>query len=150
MGWWWVLTDKLGPLSVALYRCELNQTMGSECIYRRKSLTTQCQQYRMLLPEATRCQNLTMVVPILLGYHWWLNESCSCISKVICSQIILWYCIQVWEAFCAKQWQFQHCCSMFATVLTGLDFLSLTHFLNLDNIFLLFASIYVNFVDIII
>ena len=55
MDWWWVLTDKLGPRSVVLCRCELNQTIGSEC-NGRLALTTQCQQHRMLLPEATSCQ----------------------------------------------------------------------------------------------
>ena len=40
------------------FGCALNQTIGSVC-NGRLALATQCQQHRMLLPEATSCQNLT-------------------------------------------------------------------------------------------
>ena len=78
--------------------------LGLSATSGRLSLTTQCQHHRMLLPEANRCQNLTLWWRFLSVYHLWSNKSCSWIAMVVGShiQIPSWYCIQVWVPFFPK------------------------------------------------
>ena len=57
--------------------------LGQSATFGGLPLTTQYQQHPLFIPEATSRQNFTPWWRILSVYHWWLNESCSWISKVI-------------------------------------------------------------------